>query len=296
MNNEHIARDRGMSLIELLVSVAILGVAMVGIIALLNLSTSYFSNSSREVEIQQELQTTFALVSNMLADANGTVVYTGSADHSTATAHIADTNNDYWIVKNEQKLYAVKNPADTSTSEITKDQNLLADHVDKFLLDLSHIDDGFVTLSMESSYGNRHASMSKNVYLRNSGKERAEFLSQCTVGSSISDNKKGISFDITQNTGADIGEGSIVIRIKLSVYTSGATEHQTITFADSGTTLSGDIIIESQSFNPVTGEVTLHCTIPESKSWKEGVDGKVTCTVALNKGTITDGYVSSICR
>ena len=71
MRNWNTEKNQGMSLVELLVAVAVLGISMIGIVALMNLATRDYSNSNKEVEVQQELQTTFAMVSNMIVDANG---------------------------------------------------------------------------------------------------------------------------------------------------------------------------------------------------------------------------------
>ena len=102
MNEDKMIRNQGMSLVELLVSVAVLGIAMIGILSLINLSTKYYSNSSKEVEVQSELQTTFAMVSNMLVDANAGVTFTSSSKK----AVIANRTKKYVVQLSGTKLYA----------------------------------------------------------------------------------------------------------------------------------------------------------------------------------------------
>lgn len=168
MSEEKVVRNQGLSLVELLVAVAALGIAMIGITALMGLSAKYFASSSKEVEIQTELQTTFALVSNMIVDANVSVTY----DESTKTAVITNSKYKYFVVLDGTKLYA-KEVAATSTETASsivdlKGTNMIADHVDLFEIDKLHYSDGYVTLKMKVSYGSREATMARNVFLRNS--------------------------------------------------------------------------------------------------------------------------------
>ena len=51
-----------------------------------------------------------------------------------------------------------------------------ADRVETFSLDTSHYDDGYITLAMSVKYGTRTAAMTKNVFMRNAGKEVKDFL------------------------------------------------------------------------------------------------------------------------
>lgn len=161
-----VVKNQGMSLVELLVAVAVLGLAMIGITALLSFSAKYFASSSKEVEIQSELQTTFALVNNMVVDANVSITY------SSGKAVITSTKATYVVQLNGTKLYAaVYNPADSTAIAAgpvdSNDTNLIADHVDEFSINTSHLSEGYVTLHMKASYKGREAEMARNVFLRN---------------------------------------------------------------------------------------------------------------------------------
>ena len=263
-------RNRGMSLVELLVAVAVLGIAMIGILALINLSTRYYSNSSKEVEVQSELQTTFALVSNMIVDANKGVVLRSSGT-STATYRISNKQTVYVVRWKGKNLYArafsVANVAtDPPVDNIANDANLLADHVESFSIDVGHYDDGYVSMSMEVKYGSREASMTKNVFLRNSEIDAGSFFSECTIEKT----DKKAEFAITRAEGVDTIDVNTPITIRLKL-TLGAYSLGTV---------SGDILENIVThYNSVTGVLTIHANT--NTSW--AAEG--TLTVSVKKAT-----------
>ena len=268
MRNSLVKNDQGMSLIELLVSVAVLGIAMVGILGLMNLSTKYYSNSSKEVEVQQELQTTFSMVSNMIVDANESVTY----DAANKRARIVNKTKKYIVELSGRNLYAKEFNAADSETDIKKPENLLADRVKTFSLDTSHYDDGYITLAMSVEYGSRNAAMTKNVFMRNSGKEVKDIFGQCDVDVTVdSGDTSKLIFSIKQNTGNPIVSGTKMV-IKIKMGTSGSLS-----------TVSGTgFTIGSTSYNRVTGELTAHVTVSgdwaseSSKEIKVKVSGAVT--------------------
>ena len=254
MKNWQEQKNQGMSLVELLVSVAVLGIAMFGIVGLMNLSTRYYSNSSKEVEVQQELQTTFAMVSNMIVDANESVTF----DASTNRAKIVNKTKKYIVQLSGPNLYAKEFDVSAPEDDIRSADNLLADRVQTFSLDTSHYDDGYVTLAMSVKYGSRTAAMTKNVFMRNAGKETKDFLGQCdvTVAQDGADASK-LVFTIKQNTGSTISNGTkMVIKVKMGTASSLSSV--------SGTGLT----IGATHYNLVTGEVTAHVTV--SGAWADG--------------------------
>ncbi len=257
------AKNQGMSLVELLVSVAVLGIAMIGILALMNLSTKYYSNSSKEVEVQQELQSTFAMISNMLVDANSYVQFNSSSH----TARIANKSKKYVVKLDGSKLYAKEYGLADSEDDLASAENLLADHIQTFSLDVTHYDDGYVTLAMKSKYGNREAAMSKNVFLRNSGKEKADFLGQCDTSVTAGTPSTKTVYSITNKTDAAVGAGTeMVIKVKLASQAGQVTQV-------AGTGLSN----VSYSYNVTTGIVTVHCKVG-SGGWAKNATIKITVT------------------
>lgn len=271
MNRNEMVKNQGMSLVELLVSVAVLGLAMVGILALMNASARYFSSSNREVEVQQELQTTFAMVSNMISEANSTSKFTWSSDSTI----IRGKKYAYAIVKSGSKLYAKEFnlSSQTPTTSITgnNDENLLADHVDSFNIITTNYDDGYVTLSMKVKYGSREAAMTKNIFMRNSGKERVDFLGQCDATAAAGSGRV-VTFDIKQNTGAPIAANtSGVICVKIAAGNDW-------TVSKSGVSVTS-CTINDVSYNRVSGTVTIY--VKSNASWAAGDAGKITVSLTL---------------
>lgn len=260
MNEVKTIRNQGMSLVELLVSVAVLGIAMIGILSLINLSTKYYSSSSKEVEVQSELQTTFAMVSNMIVDANAGVTYSSS----TKKAVISNRSKKYVVQLAGNKLYAKAfNASDTETS-ITSDNNLLADHVEAFLIDTTHYDDGYVTMGMRVKYGSREASMTKNVFLRNNGADVGDFhtdIVETEEQVTLSAGTKAVKYTLVQNTGAAISANKeITVRFKLNIGNKNITKIEKIS-----SNLNETITF---NYNKLTGVLTAH--LKTSAAWDNG--------------------------
>jgi len=261
-------KNQGMSLMELVVAVAVLGIAMIGIVSLLNLSTRYYSNSNQEVEVQQELQTTFSTVSNMLVDANSYVKY----DASSQKAQIANKEKKYVVQLSGTNLYAKEFLVSEAETSITETENLLADKVKSFKIDTTHYDDGYVTMAMSVEYGSRKAAMSKNVFLRNRGKEKKDFLGMCEA--TVEAQSSNTNFKIQQNTESSISAGTeIEIKIKLATvgYVTGV----------SGTGISSG---PTYSYNKATGVLTVHAKV--SPTWDKGQN--IIISVAVN-GSVAVG-------
>lgn len=207
--------NKGMSLVELMVAVAILSIIMLGIGFILSAMSKNFGQSQREVALQDSMQLTYSIVSDIVKSAqvvpvsetehnqaiykNGNNVYilTESFDQAAglgeakkvaskeATGHIIS----YDASKKKLYLYTAtydRTVGDTynfnatdfedkisnvnSASDINKPENLLANNVKSFDVVTTHMDDGYVIVNLELEYGGRTASITQNVYLRNSNK------------------------------------------------------------------------------------------------------------------------------
>ena len=272
MNEDKMIRNQGMSLVELLVSVAVLGIAMIGILSLINLSTKYYSNSSKEVEVQSELQTTFAMVSNMLVDANAGVTFTSSSKK----AVIANRNKKYVVQLSGTKLYAKSFNASEAETSITTENNLLADHVEYFVIDTTHYDDGYVTMGMRVKYGSREASMTKNVFLRNTGADIGDFHADCveteeeiTVGTS-----KAVKYTLVQNTGVGIPANTVItLRFKLTIGNKDISSIYPLT---------GLLDSPTFTYNKITGVLTVR--MKTSAAWNNG--GSIAFRVSTSSGDL----------
>ncbi len=209
--------NEGLTLVELLVSVAVLSILMAGAFALMRQAAQYHSQSAREVEIQNQLQTAFTQVSDIMVDAHIGIEF------DAARGRLIACHNDqfYVLEKRGANLYInLKEYADSSDTVdaklqearthimVVNDRNLLSDRVATFLVDTSGQADGYVVLAMRCTYNNRSAYLSQNVFLRNSdtgsnilsgGTQTATLTAQ-----SCSDNTTCYYVDISSLAGKNI--------------------------------------------------------------------------------------------
>ena len=67
----------GFTLVEMLLTLAILSVVMVGVISIMRSSSSFYKTGVKEVDLQEEAQVATAQIENMLIDATSNVTYSG---------------------------------------------------------------------------------------------------------------------------------------------------------------------------------------------------------------------------
>ena len=176
-------KNQGFTLVELMVSVAVLSIVTLGIAGLLRLAAEQYSNATKETEVQNLLQSSFASVSNSLVDA----LYV-EVDGEEITIASSNKIIKYKYNSTAQKLYydeiAYSKPTEEKPDEKLSDEekikeakesgsageddvaNLLADRVSSFSVD-PHLSDGYVVLAMTVTYQERTKSLEQNVFLRN---------------------------------------------------------------------------------------------------------------------------------
>lgn len=225
-------KNKGFSLIEMVVSVAILSIIMLAIGFLLSAMSKNFGQSQKEVALQDSMQQTYSIVSD--------VVKSAQVVESTKHTSIKKAGNEYYILtekydqtKNKKPLddaeayiigldednhslylrrigYSIGNklavaeatPSVAPTGEATGEKNtedliiegkinysnlyslkdiyesryLLARNVKSFSIKTGestpndankYLDAGYVIVNLELEYGGRTASISQNVFLRN---------------------------------------------------------------------------------------------------------------------------------
>ncbi len=166
--------NKGLTLVELLVSVAVLSIVTLGIGGLLRLAAVQYSNASRETEVQNLIQTTVASIKNSIVDAKE-VVFNNSDKELTLIndtgyakykkigdcIYYADGVFSEGISESERKNIALN--AAVSTAQ----ENLLSDHVAKFFVDTNSIALGMVELQVEIRYMERTKYLAQNVFVRN---------------------------------------------------------------------------------------------------------------------------------
>lgn len=191
--------NKGFSLVEMMTAVTILSIIMAGIAWMLSTMSKSFSNSQKEVQLQDSVQSTYNIVSDLIKESQ--TISTGDAvppsveyDSASNRAYIIDdekgvavggvNNSKFYIVeldtsRNNLYLYTGKlyTDADAATKAdyksvpsmtVTTNQNLLATNVTQFTIDTGKINNGYVILAIKLKYGSREASITQNVYLRNS--------------------------------------------------------------------------------------------------------------------------------
>lgn len=167
-------KNIGFTLVELLVSIAVLSIVTLGVGGLLRLAAENYSNATKETEVQNLLQSTVASVSNSLEDAGLAVRF----DNSTKTLTIANTDNYIKFKLVGTNLYYdegalggadddAKIAAALAAGVHTNAENLLCDHVERFDVDASGADNGLVVLRVDVRFQERAKSLTQNVFLRN---------------------------------------------------------------------------------------------------------------------------------
>lgn len=167
--------EKGYSLVEVLIVIAILAVVGGMICSIILSSTQLFSRSKDEVDIQTEAQTTINWLNDMLAEAGYGVTYTEDAiEH---TLEIFNENNIYKIVFkiSEGKLYCEEQQFQADVSDpnaarvVLTSQQLLAEYVTDFKVDVTTLSDAnpLVTITLGMEKGERSVNLVRNVSLRN---------------------------------------------------------------------------------------------------------------------------------
>lgn len=168
-------RNQGFSLVELIVSIAVLSIVTLGVGGLLRLAAEQYSNATKETEVQNLTQSTVASLTNAMED----VALDISFDTSTKTLTIVN-NLDYIKFRlSGSTIYYDKHnytSASTDAEKIaeaatgtvgTSIDNVLCDHVETFSVDTTMKDNGMVVLNLTVLFKERSKSLIQNVYLRN---------------------------------------------------------------------------------------------------------------------------------
>ncbi len=186
--------NKGFSFIEMLVSVTILSIIMLAIGWILSTMSKNFADTQREVELQNSVQTTYSVVSELIMESqvidsennnktvavkkDGTTSVTSSANKAVITVEdplVSLNSKEYTVVlvkdagKDTGNLYLYEK-ADLTAYNADKSPYLLSKNVKTFKVDTTPIASGYVILEIELKYGSRTAQMKQNVYLRNSNK------------------------------------------------------------------------------------------------------------------------------
>ena len=269
-------KNQGFSLVEMLVSVAVLAIAMTGIVGLINIASKYYSNSHKEVELQAEVQTTFSQLSNMLIDSNAKVDF----DDTNKVARIICDGTYYIVAEKDKKLYVKSGAFDSATklpgsrevaikgmSPSYEQAGLLCEHVEFFKVDTSHYEQGYITVALHLKYGSREASINKNVFLRNYASRKKNIISACAIDA-LSASGTSLKIGITQNTGKPIPNGTM-IQVGVVVRCGGGG-----TLSVSNMSVTGGTV---RSFDPGSGIVIFEFAL--TTEWESGTKRELSLNI-----------------
>ena len=127
MNNNSIVinQNKGFSLVEILVSLAVSSIVLIVVGVFISTGTSFFNNTSRTIELQNELmevsnkvndslmQATYIEIENgSSTSAEGLTIYTGelSVDKKSFVTGKNSAKKVEWTGKNDKKLYVTDTP------------------------------------------------------------------------------------------------------------------------------------------------------------------------------------------
>jgi prepilin-type N-terminal cleavage/methylation domain-containing protein len=181
-------KKNGFSLVEVLVTVAILSILIFAICVFMTTGSNLYKKSSREIDLQQEAQTTMNQLYDMTLSANKlNVSYMNpGSEHEVAvmfvqTTEEMDTKVSYIIIwmKDRQKLYFLRK--DTSfiftgtESEITDlcngvtdEANLLGQYIKSMVIDTSELTkDQAISITIRFEIKDDKYDMTKEIKLRN---------------------------------------------------------------------------------------------------------------------------------
>lgn len=167
-----VKNDKGYTLVELLIVIAILAIVGGIIFGFMLTSTQLFSGSKNEVDVQTEAQTTINWLNDMLAEAGYGVTYQEDSAAGLHTLEIYNAENIYTItyVISEGKLYCEESKLESGGTKLVLTSNqLLAEYVTAFSLDTTTLTEenplAIITLAMDKS--GRKVELVRNVTLRN---------------------------------------------------------------------------------------------------------------------------------
>lgn len=192
--------NKGYTLFELMVSIAIFALVMVGIISLMRSSSIFYRGGQNEVRLQEEAQIALNQVEDLLIDTNDRVVeVSGTNQARIYSVHKAD--GVYGLKQDGDRLLYKK-----VTSGSVSDPDgwvLMAEGVDNFKIDGIDYQNGAdrnhgdnrVSVQLDLSNGKYEYVAKRDVYFRNAIENNTPFTIPPSVGTS--NPSAALSFDYT---------------------------------------------------------------------------------------------------
>ncbi|WP_238483640.1 PilW family protein [Anaerosporobacter faecicola] len=188
MKKEEAEKEKGFSLVEVLAAVLILSFILFAVCVFLMTSTNLYKENSREVDLQQEAQTTLNQLYDLILPMNDLKVCHLNRGLDTEMAVIfghamdeSNTKKNYIILyrKEKQKIYLLKKAEEYTfggtesdfnalCGEVTEEANLLAQYVTDCVIDDSELAvKQILTVTMQFTIRDDSYEIMKQMKLRN---------------------------------------------------------------------------------------------------------------------------------
>ena len=183
--------NSGLSLVELVVTMAVLAVASTAIMAFLNSGIRNYQRGKEEADIQYEAQLATNQIVELLIDANKGISYSMDSwspwdDSLYSNSDVPDKENKFFAIYNSDEYYLLtwnqtdrtisyteyqkENPGDRYPTKTTSSNELLADSVKEMAIDLQNADtNGRVrlTFTFQKAENGKEYTVNQYVTVRN---------------------------------------------------------------------------------------------------------------------------------
>ena len=165
--------NKGYTLVELLISLALLSIIMLEIFGVMQNSSKLFSNGTYEVELQTEAQQVIQQLNELMIDCNNTVSANFNSLTNSDDIIISFNEAKYTIVLSKDNpsvsygnLYYTKEDL-TGGGDSTPGPILMAEYVNSISLNCLDYKNNFVTLSVSMNNGKYSYVANQAIYFRN---------------------------------------------------------------------------------------------------------------------------------
>lgn len=186
--------NKGYSLVELLITIAIFGMVMIGIAMIMRTSSVSYLDGTREVAVQTEVQIVANQVEELLVDATGTM-YSGTLDDSGSIDPYwkidkGDKSHCFRLDTSENKLLYQLRDINTGVNATPSSWSLMADYVTDFEItgwekrvdgvEPSSYCDNKVTVKIQMDNDGYKYELSRDVFFRNAIEDNTVYQIQGT--------------------------------------------------------------------------------------------------------------------